>query len=116
MIQSRQDLRRYLRQDQIALAKGRQARPALFGDEIWRFQRLLRRTEYCVNCAKGPLGKALSSLYRLRYHRRCVKLGFSLPLKVFDEGLSIWTSRRETACPWIRSTRSWVWASPFTCP
>ena len=89
MIQSKQDLTRYLRQDQIALGKGRQRRPALFGDEVWRFQRLMRRTEYMVNCAKGPAGKALSALYRLRYHRFCVKLGFHLPLNVFDEGLSI---------------------------
>ena len=89
MIQNKQDLERYLRQDRIALGKGRQRRPALFGDEVWRFQRLLRRTEYHVNCARGPLGKALSALYRLRYHRFCVKLGFHLPLNIFDEGLSI---------------------------
>ena len=44
MIQSKQDLERYLRQDQIALGKGRQSRPSLFGDEVWRFQRLMRRT------------------------------------------------------------------------
>ena len=89
MILSKQDLRRYLRQDQIALGKGRQRRPALFGDEVWRFQRLLRKTEYYVNCSKSPLGKGLSAFYRLRYHRYCVKMGFHLPLNVFDEGLSI---------------------------
>ena len=89
MIRSRQDLERYLRQDQIALGKKDQPRPSPFGDEVWRFQRVLRRTEYRVNCARTPLGKALAALWRLRYHRFCVKMGFHLPLNVFEEGLSI---------------------------
>ena len=89
MIQSRQDLKHFLRQDQIALGKGGQARPSPFGDEVWRFQRLLRRTEFHVNCARTPLGRVLAAVYRLRYHRFCVKMGFHLPLNVFEEGLSI---------------------------
>lgn len=89
MIKSKEDLRRYLRQDQIALGKKDQRRPTPFGDEVWRFQRQLRRTEYRVNCAGGPAGKALALLSRLRYHRFCVRMGFHLPLNIFDEGLSI---------------------------
>lgn len=89
MIRSKQDLKRYLRKDQIALGKAGQARPSPFGDEVWRFQRQLRRTEYRVNCAKTPLGKALAAVSRLRYHRFCVRMGFHLPLNVFEEGLSI---------------------------
>jgi len=89
MIQSRQDLRQYLRQDQIALGKKDQARPAPFGDEVWRFQILMRRTEYHVNTAKNPVQKAIAQWYRLRYHRYCVKMGFHVPLNIFDEGLSI---------------------------
>ena len=89
MIRSRQDLKRYLWQDQIALGKKEQSHPSPFGDEVWRFQRLLRRTEYHVNCARTPLGRVLAALYRLRYHRFCVKMGFHLPLNIFEEGLSI---------------------------
>ena len=89
MIRSRQDLERFLRQDRIALGKKDQARPSPFGDEVWRFQRLMRRTEYRVNCARTPLGKAVAAVYRLRYHRFCVRMGFHLPLNIFDEGLSI---------------------------
>ena len=89
MIQSRQDLKHYLKQDQIALGKGKQRHPSPLGDEVWRFQRLMRRTEFRVNCARTVFGKALASVYRLRYHRFCVKLGFHLPLNVFGEGLSI---------------------------
>lgn len=89
MIKSREDLRRYLRQDQIALGKGRQKRPSPLGDEVWRFQRLMRRTEYWMNRAKNPLEKAVAAVYRLRYHRFCVKMGFHVPLNIFEEGLSI---------------------------
>ena len=89
MIKNKEDLRRYLRQDQIALGMMRRRRPSPFADEVWRFERQLRQTEYRVNCARGPVGKGLAILSRLRYHRFCVKLGFHLPLNVFDEGLSI---------------------------
>ena len=89
MIQSKRDLREYLRQDQIALGKKNQKKPSPFGDEVWRFQILMRRTEYHVNCAKNPLQKMIAQLYRLRYHRYCVKMGFHVPLNIFDEGLSI---------------------------
>ena len=89
MIQSKRDLREYLRQDQIALGKKNQKKPSPFGDEVWRFQILMRRTEYHVNCAKNPLLKMIAQLYRLRYHRYCVKMGFHVPLNIFDEGLSI---------------------------
>ena len=89
MIKTKADLRRFLLQDQIALGKGKQKRPSPFGDEVWRFQRLMRRAEYRVNNAKGPVGKALAAVYRLRYHRFCVRMGFHVPLNIFDEGLSI---------------------------
>ena len=89
MIRNRKDLQVYLRQDQIALGLAGQSRPHPLGDEIWRFQRLMRRTEYHANCARGPAGRLVARLYRLRYHRFCVRLGFHLPLNVFGPGLSI---------------------------
>lgn len=89
MIRSKQDLKRYLEQDQIALGKKNQRRPSRLGDEVWRFQILMRRTEYYVNTAKGPAGKLIAKWYRLRYHRYCVKMGFHVPLNIFEEGLSI---------------------------
>lgn len=89
MIQNKQDLRDYLRQDQIALGYGKKRRPNPFVDDVWRFQILMRKTEYHVNCARGPVGKAIALWYRFRYMRRSVKLGFSLPLNIFGPGLSI---------------------------
>lgn len=89
MIKSRQDLERYLKQDQIALWKKNQKKPSPFGDEVWRFQILMRKTEYWVNTAKTPLQKLVAQCYRLRYHRFCVKMGFHVPLNIFEEGLAI---------------------------
>jgi len=89
VIQNKQDLQSYLKQDQIALGKKNQDRPAPFSDEVWRFQILLRKTEYHVNCAKNPLEKLIAEVYRLRYHKYCVKMGFHIPLNIFGAGLSI---------------------------
>ena len=89
MIKSKHDLERYLRQDQIALGKKNQKKPSRLGDEVWRFQILMRKTEFHVNTAGNPLQKLIAQWYRLRYHRFCVKMGFHIPLNIFDEGLSI---------------------------
>lgn len=89
MIQNKDDLRRYLRQDQIALGMKDKRRPMPFGDECWRFEILLRKTEYHINTAKNPLQKLIAAFYRLRFHRMSVKLGFAMPTNVFEEGLSI---------------------------
>ena len=89
MIKSKRELNRYLKQDQIALGKKKQKKPSCLGDEVWRFQILMRRTEYHVNTAKNPLQRLIAQLYRFRYHRFCVKMGFHIPLNIFEEGLSI---------------------------
>ena len=45
MIDSRQKYREYIRQDQLALGRKQDARPRLLGDEIWKFEILLRNVE-----------------------------------------------------------------------
>ena len=57
MIDSRQKYREYIRQDQLALGRKQDARPRLFGDEIWKFEILLRKVEYDLNCRRGVMGK-----------------------------------------------------------
>ena len=89
MIKSRKELREYLEQDRKALWNKSRKHPSLFGDDVWRFQILLRKTEYHVNCSRSPLGKLIGICYKFRYHRRSVKLGFAVPLNVFGPGLSI---------------------------
>ena len=89
MIQSKQDLRKYLEQDKIALGNKAKKRPNPLGDDVWRFQILMRKTEYHVNCAKNPVEKAIAVWYRFRFLRRSVKLGLSIPLNVAGPGFSI---------------------------
>lgn len=89
MIKSRKDLKDYLKQDKIALWKKNKRRPSPFGDAVWRFQILMRKTEYHVNCSKTPVGKLIAMWYKVRFLRRSVKLGFGIPLNVFGPGLSI---------------------------
>ena len=90
MIKTRKDLERYLQID--ALASGRNStKAAFFGDEIWKFQISLRILEYCgqTHGVNRIICIPLKMIHRVRYHRLSVKLGYSIPLYVFDCGLSI---------------------------
>jgi serine O-acetyltransferase len=49
-ILSKEDYFRYLEADRRALNKST-TRPKFFGDEVWTFERLLRKVEYYENCA-----------------------------------------------------------------
>ena len=89
MIQSKADYERYLEQDRIALYKTRK-KPRIAGDEIWQYERLLRKTEYYMNCKKGPVGKAMALYLHYRLRKKGRKLcGFHIPPNAFEEGLSI---------------------------
>ena len=89
MIQSKADLKRYLEQDRIALRKTKK-RPSIAGDEIWRYEILLRKTEYFLNCKKNPFGKAVALWYHYRLRKMGRKLcGYHIPPNAFEEGLSI---------------------------
>lgn len=89
MITSKKEYYEYLRQDQLALGRQKDERPRLFGDEIWKLERLLRRVEYTKNCKKGPIGIVLGKYYGYRFHRLSVRLGMTLPINVFGPGLAI---------------------------
>ena len=90
MIQSKSDLKYYLKQDALALRCETKKRPSIFGDEVWKFQRALRKLEYYTNVSKK---KKVLKLFcipaKLRYKHLSLKLGFSVPINAFEEGLSI---------------------------
>lgn len=89
MIESKADLKRYLEQDRIALNKTWK-KPRICGDEIWRYEILLRKAEYYTNCKKSILGKAISLWLCFRLRSKGRKLcGFHIPINTFEEGLSI---------------------------
>ena len=89
MIRSKNDLKKYLKQDQIALNCKSRKRPRLGRDEIWKFEILLRKYEYYENTKKNIISKILYIITKYRFHKMSVRLGFSIPTNVFEEGLSI---------------------------
>lgn len=90
LIRSRQDYKRYLRRDAVALRCTRK-RPRLFGDEIWKYQRCLRKQEYYLSFSKYKKMLFLIPIVfnKFKFKRLSLQLGFSIPVEVFDEGLSI---------------------------
>lgn len=87
MIQSKEDLKRYLYADKINL-RMKKDRPAFFGDDIWKYQIWLRRVEYYRNC--NFQGSRLALLYSIyRKYRLGVRLGFSISDNCIGPGLNI---------------------------
>jgi serine O-acetyltransferase len=85
MIKSYEDYLKYLEADRISLNKEKTIKN-LFFDDIWKFQRLMRKLEYLTNCQKN---RALRIFVGYQYQRQGRKLGFSIPINVFGPGLSI---------------------------
>lgn len=96
MIESREDLRRYLEEDKQALGANtphplvRSKNSMVWlTDPIYRWERLLRRCEYWENCHASRLSFPIRLLLRRRFARQSARLGFSIPLNVFGPGLCI---------------------------
>lgn len=88
MINSKKDYIYYLEQDKKNLGVRGTLKDWLFHD-IWRFQRALRRAEYWSNCKKTVFGKLLALFFRYKAKKTGLRMGFTIPINVFAEGLSI---------------------------
>lgn len=88
MIQSKEDLKRYLEMDRQALNISKK-HPSFFGDDIWKYEIVLRKHEYYLNCGKGVLSAVLRKIYGLAHYKLGVKLGFEIPCNVIAGGLRI---------------------------
>ena len=86
MIRTRDDLKRYMEADKEMLEQGGRPSPV---DYVWRFERLLRRSEYWHNRPRTLLSALWGKVLSLRLARMEAKLGFSIPLNVFGSGLFI---------------------------
>lgn len=86
MIKTFSDLKYYMECNRKALGIKRK-RPRLYTDEVWKFQRSLRRLEYFHN--SGSFMILFKIIEKIRFHKLSVKLGFSIPINVFGPGLSI---------------------------
>jgi serine O-acetyltransferase len=88
MISSRAELKFYLNADRLALGISR-SQPRLFGDDIWKYERILRRYEYALNCLRGPLFWPVRFYWRWRYYKFGIRLNFEIPPNVAGPGLSL---------------------------
>jgi serine O-acetyltransferase len=84
MIRSHQEMLEYREADRIALRRGKGAWLAF--DEVWKFQRLLRRVEYLMNCRKhrGCSGSWFTSTGRSASMPSSIRCGFDIPPNVSD--------------------------------
>ena len=90
-IQSKHDYIFYLEADEISLFIPENTRERLremIFNQIWKFQRILRKTEYYTNCRKGLIWRSLVFLMQYRLSRYGFKLGYEIPPNVFGPGLS----------------------------
>jgi serine O-acetyltransferase len=89
MIQSKEDLQRYLSMDKRAPYR-KTGRPHILSDPIWAFEVLLRKSEYYTNtCGKNPIKRFLKVWYRFAKGWLGIILGFSIPINTCGGGLRI---------------------------
>lgn len=87
MIKSRQDLRFYLEADRLALGI-KSKKPRLIGDDIWKYQIVLRKFEYYSN-TRSLLGRFWRLYYRYRYYKLGLLLNFQIPINTCGPGLNL---------------------------
>ena len=88
MIINKQSLKEYLNADRMALCKAYR-RPKPFIDLIWKYEILLRKCEFYNNCRNSFFSKITQKILKIRFIKLGQRLGFSIPLNVFDKGLYI---------------------------
>ena len=69
--------------DRVAL-NIKKKKPRIIGDEIWKFERVMRKLDYA-----NSTQKLSRYILKLKYRNLGLKLGFSIPCDVCGAGLSI---------------------------
>lgn len=94
MIKSKLDYLNYLKQDAKACgiknsSFSNKLISFLSPNQIWKFQKTLRKLEYYNNCKNNGVFKLYVLLLRYKFKKISIKLGFSIPINVFGPGLAI---------------------------
>lgn len=88
MIKNKIDYLNYLALD-LAVADYRPTVKSWLFNEVWLYQRLLRKQEYYKNCKNGFFAFIMKCWLEYRRKKLGNRLGFSIPCNVFGPGLSI---------------------------
>lgn len=95
MIKSKEDYKYYVEADRIAKGIPKvysvkaKIKSILLPNQIWEFQKTLRKLEYYKNCKKGKISLIYRFILTKKHNRQSLRLGFSIPTNVFGPGLSI---------------------------
>ncbi|MEE2026121.1 serine O-acetyltransferase [Alkalimonas mucilaginosa] len=84
-IDSKKMLLDFIEADRKALGIENTLKNLIFNN-VWKYQRNLRKLEYVINCKKPKLARFY---YRYKLKRLGSRLGFSIPPNVFGPGLAI---------------------------
>lgn len=90
MVSNKQDYKSYLEWD--AKSRGLKLNTISkiifhsYFDELWRFQKLLRKYEFYRNKKKNVFIYLMYQVIRFRYKKMSIKLGFSIPPNVLGPG------------------------------
>ncbi|MEQ1579256.1 MAG: serine acetyltransferase [Steroidobacteraceae bacterium] len=87
-MKTRAELRYYMEADRISLGVKRN-RPRLVGDDIWKYQRALRKYEYWLSQPASVMGSLARLFWQFRYYRSSIRLNFEIPPFVAGPGLSL---------------------------
>lgn len=82
------DLKRMLESDRLSRGE-RRARPRWFGDDIWKYQIILRKYEFWLSQPRSLFAKISTAYYHYQYYKQSIRLNFEIPTFVFGAGLSI---------------------------
>jgi serine O-acetyltransferase len=88
MITTKKEYLYYLEADRIALGIEKK-KPSIGGDEIWKFERLLRRVEYFNNCKNHFPWNFYLFYLQAKLHLFGISLGYTIGINIFGAGLSI---------------------------
>jgi serine O-acetyltransferase len=88
VIRSKEDYIYYLEADRQSLEITKK-RPSIFEDEIWKFERVLRKVEYYTNCKKGFFSKVYLLFLKWKFHKLSIQLGYHIQPNVFGPGLAL---------------------------
>lgn len=89
MIKSKKDYLLYYKQDLKATGILGYRLVDRLKDRRFKFYKSLRLTEYYTNCRRDSIGRICAKLLRFRHSLLCQKYHWTIPINVFDAGLSI---------------------------
>jgi serine O-acetyltransferase len=89
VIQSKADYRRYLAADLASKGLSRWRVRDRYRLPELLFQRRLRHVEYLEACRRDPFGRLWCAVQVFRLKQLSVRLGFTIPRRVFGPGLAI---------------------------